>query len=320
MNQILNLQGVFGVAHEYAVPYVRCMSFLTRLILVLAVLFSMTFKGSAESREEIEKWLQGLQLKPGKTIIESGTVSVDLPDAYRFIDKADAQKILTELWNNPPDKSVLGMIVPKDFSPTAEGSSVVVIQEQPSGYVSDKDASSIDYDQMMKEMKESMPEVNKQREKKGFPSLDLVGWAERPYYDQATHKLYWAKEIKFGDSPVNTLNYNVRILGRKGVLQLNAIGSINQLDAVKQSMPEILKSVNYQEGSRYVDFDPKIDKVAGYGLAALVAGGVAAKAGLFKGLLVGLLAFKKIIIFGLMAVVAYFKKIVVWIRGLFGKK
>jgi len=119
---------------------------------------------------------------------------------------------------------------------------------------------------------------------------------------------------------VSTLNYNVRILGRKGVLQLNAIGSMNQLDEVKQSMPEILKSVNYQEGSRYVDFDPKIDKVAGYGLAALVAGGVAAKAGLFKGLLIGILAFKKAIILGALALVAYLKKIVGWFRGLFGKK
>ena len=309
-----------NVARKDTVLYLPSMNLLNRALLLIAVLLSLTLKGAAESREEIEKWLQGLQLKPGKTIIENGSVSVDLPEAYRFINQADAQKILTEIWNNPPDKTVLGMIVQKDFSPTTEGASVVVIQEQPSGYVSDKDAASIDYDKLMKEMQDAMPEVNKVREKKGFPTLELVGWAERPYYDQATHKLYWAKEIKFGDSPVNTLNYNVRILGRKGVLQLNAIGSINQLDAVKQSMPEILKSVNYQEGSRYVDFDPKIDKVAGYGLAALVAGGVAAKAGLFKGLLVAILAFKKAIILGVLAVVAYLKKIVAWFRGLFEKK
>jgi len=290
------------------------------LSFAIIALFFIPLIGKAESRDELEKWLQGLKLNSGKTIIENGAVSLDLPEAYRFIGKTDAQKILTELWNNPPDKTVLGMIVAKDFSPTTEGAFVVVIQEEASGYVSDKDAASIDYDKMMMEMKETMPEVNKLREKKGFPSLELIGWAERPHYDQNTHKLYWAKEIKFGESPNNTLNYNIRILGRRGVLQLNAIGDMNQLDAVKEYMPDILKSVNYQEGSRYVDFDPNIDKVAGYGLAALVAGGVAAKAGLFKGLLLAILAFKKSIILGAIAVVASLKKILTWFRGLFCKK
>ena len=63
----------------------------------------------------------------------------------------------------------------------------------------------------------------------------------------------------------------------------------------------MLASVNFQEGHRYADFDPEIDKMAAYGIGALIAGTVAGKAGLFKGLLVALLAAKKFILVGLIA-------------------
>jgi uncharacterized membrane-anchored protein len=71
--------------------------------------------------------------------------------------------------------------------------------------------------------------------------------------------------------------------------------------------------VDFNQGNRYADFDPKVDKVAAYGIAALIAGGIAAKLGFFKLLLVFLLAAKKFIIIAAIAVAAWFKK-------LFGKK
>ena len=48
--------------------------------------------------------------------------------------------------------------------------------------------------------------------------------------------------------------------------------------------------------------------MAAYGLAALVAGGIAAKAGLFKVILVALLAAKRFVIIGAIALVAMIKK------------
>ena len=69
--------------------------------------------------------------------------------------------------------------------------------------------------------------------------------------------------------------------------------------------------VDFKEGSRYADFDPKTDKVAAYGIAALVAGGAlaaAAKLGLLKGLWVAILALKKFIVIGVIALVAFVKK------------
>ncbi len=70
---------------------------------------------------------------------------------------------------------------------------------------------------------------------------------------------------------------------------------------------------SFEDGQRYADFREGSDKVAGYGLAALVAGGVASKVGLFGKLLAFLLAFKKLLIGGVVALLAGIGK-------LFGRK
>lgn len=123
---------------------------------------------------------------------------------------------------------------------------------------------------------------------------------------------HWAKDLKFEGEGGDTLNYSIRMLGRKGVLELNAIAEVRQFSEIDRQTPQILSMVDFKQGNRYADFDPKTDKVAKYGIAALVAGGalaVAAKAGLLKVLWIGLLAAKKFIIIGVIALVAFFKKI-----------
>jgi uncharacterized membrane-anchored protein len=126
--------------------------------------------------------------------------------------------------------------------------------------------------------------------------------------------MYWAKEIKFGNQAgTNTLNYNLRILGRGGVLTLNAIASMAQLPEIEKSTPIILGMVDFTEGNRYADYKPGVDKAATYGLAALVAGGIAAKTGLLKGLWIAVLALKKFIIIGLAALAG-------WLKKIFGRK
>jgi uncharacterized membrane-anchored protein len=158
-------------------------------------------------------------------------------------------------------------------------------------------------------MQKSVQEADVERKKKGYASAELVGWAAPPRYDAAAHKLYWAKELKFSDAQEDTLNYNIRMLGRRGVLVLNVIASMKQLNAIEAQTPAILDMVNFNDGHRYADFDPKVDKVATYGLAALVAGGIAAKLGLFKMLLVFLLAIKKFLIIAFVAVAARCRKL-----------
>jgi uncharacterized membrane-anchored protein len=134
-------------------------------------------------------------------------------------------------------------------------------------------------------MQKEISEANTVRESQGYEKVALVGWASKPYYDADKKILHWAKEIKFGDSEENTLNYNVRVLGRKGVLILNAIASMNDLKAVKGNVNAVTNIVSFTDGNKYENFNPDIDQVAAYSIGGLVAGKVLAKVGFFAGLL-----------------------------------
>jgi uncharacterized membrane-anchored protein len=70
-------------------------------------------------------------------------------------------------------------------------------------------------------------------------------------------------------------------------------------------MQQVTSFTNFTAGNRYADFNGSTDKVAEYGIAALVAGGVAAKLGFFGKLLALLLAFKKLIVLGVAAAVRW---------------
>jgi uncharacterized membrane-anchored protein len=260
-----------------------------------------------------KKLADSLRYQKGDITLRGGLAKIHVPERFRYLDPADAGTVLSKLWGNPPDSKTLGMLVPSDLSVVSREAWAVVITYDEDGYVKDNDASKLDYDKLLKQMQEGMNEANEQRKKEGYPPIDLVGWAAPPRYDQATHKMYWAKELKFGESPENTLNYNIRILGRRGVLVLNVVAGMGQLQEIERVAPQIISMVDFQEGHRYVDFNSSTDKVATYGLIGLVVGGLAAKAGLFKLILPFLLVAKKFIIVGIVAIGAFFKK-------LFGKK
>ena len=99
-----------------------------------------------------------------------------------------------------------------------------------------------------------------------------------PSYDPAGKKLYWAKRLHFAGSPADTLNYGIRVLGRSGVLVLNVVGGMEQLEDIQAKAPALLASVDFNPASRYADFNPATDHVAEYGIAALIAWRLAAGA------------------------------------------
>jgi len=258
---------------------------------------------------QIAKNLKYLQ---GDIDLRGGLAKLTVPKEFNYLGPDDAETVLVKLWGNPPSgQKPLGLLLPAGMTPLDTNCWVVTIDYSEDGYVKDDDAAKINYDDLLKKMQAGIAENNKERQKEGYPAITLVGWAAPPHYDAATHKLYWAKDLKFEGEEHNTLNYSIRMLGRKGVLELNAIAQIDQLPDIDKQTPQILGMVDFKEGNRYADFDPKVDKVAKYGIAALVAGGVlagAAKLGLLKGLWVFILAAKKFIIIGIIAVVAFFKK------------
>lgn len=257
-----------------------------------------------------QKLVDGLKPQQGEITLPGGLAKVSVPDSLSFLNSTDAETVLTKIWGNPPDKDKpLGMLIPKGKSPVEKDVWAVVIEFEESGYVKDDEAAKLNYDDLLKTMQKGSVEANKERTRLGYEPVELVGWATKPHYDSASKKIYWAKDLKFGDAEENTLNYNIRVLGRRGVLNLNAIASIHQLAEIEKLTPTILASVDFTDGHRYADFKPGSDKVATYGLAGLIAGGVLLKSGAAKGILAVLLASKKLIIIGVVAIGAFIKKL-----------
>jgi len=256
-----------------------------------------------ETRMTAEQFLAKLKFQQGKINLPGGIATLDLPTTFQYLDPADSERILVEAWGNPPGNKTLGMIFPVGVSPLSENGWGVVITYQEDGHVKDDDADKIKYDELLKDMQEAMKEANEQRVKQGYKAMNLVGWAETPHYDKSSHKFYWAKEYASDNHKgQNSLNYNIRVLGRKGVLVLNAVAGMKQIDEIKTEMRNVVAFTDFTSGNGYNDFNSGTDKVAEYGLAALVAGGVAAKLGLFGKLFAFLLLFKKFVLIGVVAV------------------
>jgi len=64
-----------------------------------------------------------------------------------------------------------------------------------------------------------------------------------------------------------SLNFNTRILGRRGYVSINLVTEPELLARFKPEAATLLGATTFSSGSRYEDFNEKTDKVAEYGLA-----------------------------------------------------
>jgi len=255
-----------------------------------------------------EEFNAQLKYQRGTVVIGGGIATLTVPESFRYLDSAQAEKVLVA-WGNPPGQKTLGMLFPTDIGPLDDFGWGVVISYDEDGYVADDDAEKVDYVELLKQMKEEVISGNEERKTQGYEAIELIGWAATPRYDKSTHKLYWARELKFGEQDEHTLNYDIRVLGRKGVLSFNAVASMSQLSTIQEQMQQVLGFAQFNAGNQYSEFNPSVDKLAAYGIGALIAGKVAAKVGLFKLLLGGLLALKKFAVLGLAALAAFLRKL-----------
>lgn len=288
---------------------------VTFLLLAFFFFSKTTFaKGGKDSADVVmemqQKFIDSVEkamtYQTGNISLEGGFAKLNIPEGFKFLNAAQSSYVITELWGNPPRKDVLGMLFPAGGGPFAEKSYAFIISFDPMGYVKDGDADDINYDDMMKEMQKEEVEENKSRAQQGYEPIHIVGWATKPFYDKNNKVLHWAKDLKFGKEPGNTLNYDVRILGRKGVLSMNAVATMDELDLVKKDIDKVLKIPSFTEGNMYKDFDSNVDNVAAWTVGGLVAGKVLLKVGFFA-------KFWKFILLGIAALGAGAKK-------LFGKK
>lgn len=281
------------------------------LLTTLGFLSAQDRQPSAEQMaafQRVMKTISELQYQSGEISLIGGNAKIQLTPDFQFLDSANARKVLVDIWHNPPEAaSVTGMIVPKPINFLDENSWAVILQWKDEGYVKDSDFETIDFAKMLGELQEGSIEASKEREKAGYGKMELAGWAAQPHYDRATHKLYYAKNYNT-DGSVQQLNYDIRILGRAGFFEMSILASSPQFAEIEAKVPAVLGMVDFTDGNRYTDYKPG-DKTAAYGIAALIAGGVAAKAGVFKVIALFAVKFAKVIIIGVVALVAGIAKL-----------
>lgn len=241
---------------------------------------------AAIAQAHIDSVNASFHYQTGRVMLPGNLGVIDVPAGMRFLDSAQTHEVLTRLWENPPGAaaSTLGLLLPGTTGPADENAWAFVVDYTEMGYVKDDDADDIDYDDLLTEMQQETRDNNAARAAAGYEPIALLGWASPPYYDKEHHVLHWAKTLRFGtDSSAGnqTLNYDVRVLGRNGVLSLMAVGSPSQLPEIKTHIPGLISRAHFTDGLEYGDFDPGMDEVAAYSLGGLVAGKVLAKVGFF---------------------------------------
>jgi uncharacterized membrane-anchored protein len=207
----------------------------------------------------------------GPTVGRLGSqASVSVPEGVIFLD-ASATKAFLEQNENIPDGDELGAIVHAD----AGEDWFAIFSYSESGHVDDSDRAAIDADALMKNLKKGSEQGNKERRKRGWAELQLEGWHQPPFYDQTTNNLTWSTRLTSTGNPV--VNHSVRLLGRTGTMSVQLVADPAAIDTATARFNEVLGGYKYTDGQRYAQF-VQGDKLAGYGLTALIAGGAGAAA------------------------------------------
>lgn len=242
----------------------------------------------------------GLTLGPTNANLgASGKIQV--PEGFVLLDGATTRKRLKAV-GEPTSGNEVGWLIPTN------GDWSVMFEFNDIGYVKDDEKDKLNADKLLASIKAGNDQANKEREKAGKPRVEVVGWDIPPHYNEETHNLEWAIRGSVEGEPL--LNYNTRLLGRKGVMEVVLIVDTNSVAAALPQFQNLLAGYSFQTGQSYAEYRQG-DKVAKYGLAALVVGGAAvgaAKLGLLTPIILILKKAWKLVVIAFAAVVGFFKK------------
>lgn len=269
----------------------------------------MAQPAAAQTEEALRKELdfaaeaahKALQTGP-QAIPVAGQATLQLPKGYGFIPAHEARNLLAAM-GNTPSAQTQGLIVPRDENRNGADWFMVVSYEN-AGYIKDDDAKNWNADELLSNIRAGTEAGNEERQSRGIPAMEVVGWIEKPQYNASARQLVWSIESRDQGQPadmVNGINYNTLALGREGYISMNLVTDVDAVESLKPTAKTLLANLDFNTGKRYSDFNADTDKVAEYGLAALVAGVAAKKLGLlavFSAFLIKFWKLGAIVLFG----------------------
>lgn len=263
----------------------------------LACVGSAHAQDATQAQQTVVQQIRALHWVDGPTQVRIGqNAKFTVPAGYRFLGPTDTVKFM-ELTKNLASDDGGTVFAPDDFAWWGEFEYADV------GHVADKE--KIDPDALLSTLRSNQAEANKQLSAKGWATLELVGWEKAPFYDPDTHNLSWAVDLRNSQGGED-INYNTRLLSRTGYTAATLVAGTNNLQASIGQFKDAVAGYQFTDDQTYAAYKPG-DKVAEYGLAALVTGGavaVAAKTGLWKVIVGALVAGWKFIVAGVVALFA----------------
>lgn len=263
------------------------------IAILLVCLSTITALAQQEEKSPLDdvQWQEG----PGIGDLGGNLAEVHIPEGYLFADAHDT-KILMEAMQNPVTGKELGFLAHPGEN------WFLVFEFDEVGYVKDNEKDSLDSAAMLESIIKGNEAANREREKRGWPGMKITGWQQEPHYNPSTNNLEWA--IRGESESEQVINWNTRLLGRKGVMKVTLVAAPELLEQTLPYYQDLISGFDYKPGNRYSEFRQG-DKISKYGLTALVVGGataVAAKSGLLKYIW-------KILVVGFIAVAAFFKRL-----------
>jgi len=276
---------------------------------VVAVTAQTRKKKAAPTPSPVEQSTEipGVKWQKGPALGDLGSVAeLRVPAGYVFADGNDTRLIMDAI-HNPTSGKELGY-----FAPAGEDW-FAVFEFDAVGYVRDDEKNSLDADALLQSIKDATEAGNQERLKRGWSPMTIVGWEQKPHYDESSHNLEWAVRGESEGYPV--INYNTRLLGREGVMEVMLVATPETLTETLPKFKTMLAGFDFKTGRKYSEFRAG-DKIAEYGLTGLIAGGTTAvlvKSGALKWLW-------KLIVAGAIGLSAFFKKLLASIKRFFSKE
>lgn len=221
-----------------------------------------------------ERLFNSIEWQQGPIDVPLGSAAqIHVPEGFRFTGTAGTRTWL-ELTENPSNVSYLGVLAPDSWD------WFLLFAHDDIGYVRDDEQDSLDADAILQAIREGTEAANVVRRQRGWPEVKVEEWELPPTYDPVTCNLTWAFRQSSAEGP--SVNYDTRVLGRRGVMTVKLVIESQLLSRAKPTVKGLISGIEFNPGERYAEFRAG-DKVAQYGLTALIAGGtvgVAAKTGL----------------------------------------
>lgn len=255
----------------------------------------------ARQQKDLPAQFAALNWQAGPTTGDLGAIAtLTVPEGFRFLGKGDAGRFM-ELNQNPSNGSEMGVLLADD------GSWFAVYEFSEDGYVKD-DERELDADAILSRIKEGTEAANELRKERGWATVQVLGWHQKPSYDTASNHLTWS--IRGSSEGSTSVNHSTRLLGRRGVMKANLVAGPEDIAEALPAFNTVMSGFTFNPGHRYAEFRQG-DKVAEYGLVGLIVGGAGValvKTGLLQ-------KFWKVIVLALVALAGAAKKFISSLRG-----